>query len=67
MRLTGLAGDAEFAQQMDKTQWPHLKDRLRDVMLSKSFIRNSTRLSTGQSVDTKLDPVSTGLSIGYQF
>ena len=38
-----------------------------DVMVSKSFIKNSTRLSTGQSVDTKLDPVSTGLSIGYQF
>lgn len=38
-----------------------------DVMISKSFIKNSTRLSTGQSVDTKLDPVSTGLSIGYQF
>lgn len=38
-----------------------------DVMISKSFIKNSTHLSTGQSVDTKLDPVSTGLSIGYQF
>ncbi len=36
MRLTGLAGDAEFAQQMDKSQWPHLKDRLRDVMLGKT-------------------------------
>ena len=36
MRLTGLAGDAEFAQQMGKSQWPHLKDRLRDVMLGKT-------------------------------
>jgi len=36
MRLTGLAGDAEFAQQMDKAQWPHLKDRLRVVMLTKT-------------------------------
>ncbi len=36
MRLTGLAGDAEFAQQMDKTQWPYLKDRLRSVMLTKT-------------------------------
>ena len=36
MRLTGLAGDAEFAMQMDKAQWPHLKERLRDVMLTKT-------------------------------
>ena len=36
MRLTGLAGDAEFAQQMDKSQWPHLKARLREVMRSKT-------------------------------
>ncbi len=36
MRLTGLAGDAEFEKQMDKTQWPHLKDRLREVMLAKT-------------------------------
>jgi alpha-methylacyl-CoA racemase len=36
MRITGLAGDAEFAQQMDKSQWPHLKSRLSDVMLSKT-------------------------------
>ncbi len=36
MRLTGLAGDSEFAQQMDKAQWPHLKDRLREVMLTKT-------------------------------
>ena len=30
LRLTGLEGDAEFAKQMDKAQWPHLKERLRD-------------------------------------
>jgi len=36
MRLTGLAGDEEFAKQMDRAQWPHLKDRLRDVMLTKT-------------------------------
>ena len=36
LRLTGLAGDPEFAQQMDKSQWPHLKDRLREVMQSKT-------------------------------
>ena len=36
MRHTGLDGDAEFAQQMSKEQWPHLKDRLRAVMLTKT-------------------------------
>ncbi|HEX3088657.1 MAG TPA: CaiB/BaiF CoA-transferase family protein [Ilumatobacteraceae bacterium] len=36
MRLTGLDGDAEFAKQMDKQQWPHLKQRLAEVFKSKS-------------------------------
>jgi alpha-methylacyl-CoA racemase len=36
MRLTGLDGDPEFAKQMDQSQWPHLKDRLREVMKSKT-------------------------------
>jgi alpha-methylacyl-CoA racemase len=34
--LTGLDGDAEFAKQMDKQQWPHLKQRLAEVFKSKS-------------------------------
>jgi alpha-methylacyl-CoA racemase len=36
MRLTGLDGDAEFAKQMDRSQWPHLKARLTDVFLQKT-------------------------------
>ena len=36
MRLTGLDGDAEFARQMDKEMWPHLKDRLREVFATKT-------------------------------
>lgn len=36
MRLTGLEGDPEFAQQMDKSKWPALKERLRVVMKSKT-------------------------------
>ena len=31
LRLTGLDGDPEFAEQMDKTQWPALKERLAEV------------------------------------
>jgi alpha-methylacyl-CoA racemase len=36
MRLTGLEGDAEFAKQMDKSQWPHLKTRLTEVFAAKT-------------------------------
>jgi alpha-methylacyl-CoA racemase len=36
LKLTGLEGDEEFAKQMDSSQWPHLKVRLRDVMKQKS-------------------------------
>jgi alpha-methylacyl-CoA racemase len=36
LRLTGLADDPEFAQQMNRAQWPHLKDRLQAVMLTKT-------------------------------
>ena len=38
-----------------------------DVMIAQSFLKNSIRLSTGQQVETQLDPVSTSLAIGYQF
>jgi alpha-methylacyl-CoA racemase len=36
MRLTGLEGDPEFSKQMDKSQWPHLKNRLAEVVRTKS-------------------------------
>lgn len=36
LKLTGLEGDAEFARQMDQSMWPHLKERLREVMKKKS-------------------------------
>ncbi len=36
MDLTGLAGDPEFAKQMDKDSWPHLKERLAGVFASKT-------------------------------
>jgi alpha-methylacyl-CoA racemase len=36
LRLTGLDADPEFARQMDKSLWPHLKDRLRGVMRGKT-------------------------------
>ena len=36
LRLTGLEGDPEFAKQMDKASWPHLKHRLGDVFATKT-------------------------------
>jgi alpha-methylacyl-CoA racemase len=36
LRLTGLAEDPEFARQMDKDLWPHLKTRLRQVFETKT-------------------------------
>ena len=36
LRRTGLEGDPEFAQQMDRSMWPHLKDRLRGVIRTRT-------------------------------
>jgi len=36
LRLTDLTDDPEFAKQMDKPAWPHLKRRLADVFAAKS-------------------------------
>ena len=36
LQRTGLAGDAEFAQQHDKAKWPQLKERLREVFLTRT-------------------------------
>ncbi|MEK7423895.1 MAG: CaiB/BaiF CoA-transferase family protein [Actinomycetota bacterium] len=36
LRLSGLQGDPEFSQQMDKNLWPHLKTRLRQLFETKT-------------------------------
>jgi outer membrane protein len=38
-----------------------------DASVVKTYLKNTTTLSTGQTIDTKLDPLSTGVSIGYRF
>lgn len=38
-----------------------------DAVVSKSYISTTSHMSTGQHVDTKLDPVATAFSIGYRF
>lgn len=36
LQLTGLASDAEFANQQDRSMWPKLKQRLTEVFVTKS-------------------------------
>ena len=36
LRLTGLTDDGEFVKQMDKNNWPHLKERIAEVFKSKT-------------------------------
>jgi alpha-methylacyl-CoA racemase len=36
LRLTGLEGDPEFAKQMDRQEWPALKERLAEVFSGKT-------------------------------
>lgn len=38
-----------------------------DASVIKTFIKNKNTLSTGQTINTKLDPLSTNLSVGYRF
>lgn len=38
-----------------------------DASVMKTFISNTANLSTGQSIKMKLDPLSVGFAIGYQF
>jgi outer membrane protein len=38
-----------------------------DAMVAKTFLKTRTTLSTGQTLDMKLDPVTLSLSVGYRF
>lgn len=38
-----------------------------DASIIKTLLKNSTTLSTGQKIDTTLNPLSTNVSIGYRF
>lgn len=38
-----------------------------DAAVIKTFLKTTTTLSTGQHIDTKLDPLSVGLSLGYRW
>lgn len=38
-----------------------------DGTVVKTFLKTRTTLSTGQTLDTKLDPVTLSLGVGYRF
>ena len=38
-----------------------------DGMIAKTFLKTTTTLSTGQTLDTRLDPVTISLGVGYRF
>lgn len=38
-----------------------------DLFVSKTLLKNRTTLSTGQTIDVTLDPISYGLAVGYKF
>lgn len=38
-----------------------------DASVIKTWLKSTASLSTGQTVDAKLDPISTNVSIGYRF
>ena len=38
-----------------------------DAMVAKTFLKTTTHLSTGQSIDTKLDPLTLSIGLGMRF
>lgn len=38
-----------------------------DMSVIKSYIKTTSHLSTGQSIETKLDPVAVNIGVGYRF
>jgi outer membrane protein len=38
-----------------------------DATVLHTFLKTTTTLSTGQTLDTKLDPTTLALSVGYRF
>ena len=56
----GLSPEVGFAYQFNE-RW------FLDGAVIKTFIKNHTDLSSGQRIETKLDPLSVNLSVGYRF
>jgi outer membrane protein len=45
-----------------------LKDRwFVDASVVKTYLKTTSHLSTGQSIDHRLDPLSASVSLGYRY
>ena len=67
-RPTQMSVDSAFglSPQIGASFWLTPKWFL-DVSVIKTYLKTTSHLSSGQSIDTKLDPLSVGLSIGYRY
>ena len=65
---TGLKVDSKFAPNAGLGMFIRVDDRwFVDVSYSKTFLKTTTTLSTGQSIQTTLNPGITSLGVGIRF
>jgi outer membrane protein len=65
---TTLSVDSKFALTLGVGASLMLNERwFVDAALTKTFLKTRTKLSTGQTLSTKLDPTAVMLGIGYRF
>lgn len=65
---TGLKVDSKFAPSAGLGLFIRIDDRwFIDLSYAKTFLKTTTTLSTGQSIQTKLDPSITSLGVGKRF
>lgn len=65
---TGLKVDSKFAPSVGLGLFIRIDDRwFIDLSYAKTFLKTTTTLSTGQSIQTTLDPGITSLGLGMRF
>ena len=65
---TGLKMDSKLALSPGLGVFIRVDDRwFVDVSYAKTFLKTTTTLSTGQTIDTALNPGTTNLGVGYRF
>ncbi len=65
---TTLSVDSKFALTLAVGATIALNDRwFVDGTIAKTFLKTRTTLSTGQTLDTKLDPMTVMVGVGYRF
>jgi outer membrane protein len=65
---TGLKMDSKLALSPGLGMYIRIDDRwFVDVSYAKTFLKTTTTLSTGQTIETTLNPGTTTLGVGYRF